>query len=131
MGIRCGVDIVETARIKAAVERLGPRFLNRIFTEAEQAYCASRGENRMSSLAARFAAKEAVSKALGTGIGSGASFLDIEVVQSPGGAPAILLRGDARETFRSIGGVEMAVSLSHERAYAVAQAVMTTCSGKV
>ncbi len=126
MGIRCGVDMVETARVRAAVERLGSRFLDKVYTKGEQADCLNRGERTMSSLAARFAAKEAVSKALGTGIGAGAAFVEIEIVQEPGGAPSIVLHGAARSTFEVLGGDELAVSLSHERAYAIAQVVMTT-----
>lgn len=126
MGIRCGVDIIETARIRSAVENQGSRFLNRIFTPSEQECCSRRGASRMNSLAVRFAAKEAVSKALGTGIGSGASFLDIEIMQEPGGSPFVLLHGAAEKTFRGLDGIDMAISLSHERTFAIAQAVMQT-----
>jgi holo-[acyl-carrier protein] synthase len=126
MGIRCGVDIIETARIRLAVERQGVRFLDRIFTPAEQECCLNRGASRMNSLAVRFAAKEAVSKALGTGIGSGASFLDIEIIQAPGGRPYVVLYGAAEKSFRRLNGIDLAISLSHERTLAVAQAVILT-----
>jgi holo-[acyl-carrier protein] synthase len=126
MGIRCGVDIIDIARIRLAVERQGSRFLDRIFTPAEQECCRNRGASHMNSLAVRFAAKEAVSKAFGTGIGSSASFLDIEILQAPGGRPYVVLYGAAEKTFRKLNGVDLAISLSHERSLAVAQAVLLT-----
>ena len=126
MGIRCGVDIVEIDRIRAAVERQGARFLNRIFTRTEQADCTARGSASMASYAARFAAKEAVAKALGTGIGAGAAFLDIEIVKTPQGAPQAVLHGAAARTFATMGGHDLAVSLSHNLTPCVAQAVFLT-----
>lgn len=128
MGIRCGVDIVEIDRIRAAVQRQGERFLNRVYTRTEQADCAARGSGSMASYAARYAAKEAVAKALGTGIGAGASFLDIEIVKTPQGAPQAVLHGEAARTFASLGGHDLAVSLSHNRTTSVAQAVFLTGS---
>lgn len=128
MGIRCGVDIVETARIQRMVDRLGARFLNRVFTPLEQADCATRGAGGIRSLAVRFAAKEAVSKALGTGIGAGAAFTEIEIYSDADGSPQVRLSGSAAVTFGKCGGTELAISLTHEKAYCVAQAVMLTAT---
>ncbi len=126
MGIRCGVDIVEIERIRKAVHRQGARFLDRVYTRIEQADCDARGAGSMASYAARFAAKEAVAKALGTGIGAGASFLDIEIVKDPQGAPQAVLHGDAARTFAALGGRDLAISLSHNCTTCVAQAVFLT-----
>ena len=112
---RVGVDIVEIARIEQAIKRWGQRFLNRIYTEAELEYCS----NRVSELAVRFAAKEAVMKALGTGR-RGISWQDIEILNNQRNAPLILLHGRARSRARKLGIKELAISLSHSRDYAVA-----------
>lgn len=127
MGIRCGVDIVATARIERMIRRSGDRFLNRVYTASEQADCARRGNAGLYSLAVRFAAKEAVSKAFGTGIGASAAFTEIEIVQDAQGAPQVRLHGSAAQTYERLGGVEIAISLTHEKAYCVAQAVLLTC----
>lgn len=117
-----GVDIVETARIAAAITRHGERFLKRVFLEGEQQYCAKMaGSERF--YAARFAAKEAVSKAFGTGIGAALGWLDIEVRRKPSGEPFIVLHGHGVETARRLGIQEIRVSLSHSDHYAVAQAL--------
>ena len=126
MGIRCGVDIVETARIQRLLDRLGDRFLQRVYTEDEQAECAKRGKSAVRSLAVRFAAKEAVSKALGTGIGPNAAFTEIEIVQDDQGAPWVRLHGAASERYQQLQGLDLAISLTHEKAYCVAQAVLLT-----
>ena len=118
MEITVGVDIVEIDRIASAVERWGERFLNRVYTEAELAYCQGRAER----LAARFAAKEAVMKALGTGL-QGVGWLDVEVVRPRGQAPTIALHGRAVERAQALDFQQLAVSLSHSRAYAVASVV--------
>jgi holo-[acyl-carrier protein] synthase len=110
-----GVDIVEIPRIRRVVERYGPRFLERIYTPGEIAYCRGRAPN----LAARFAAKEAVMKALGTGV-RGVGWKDIEVVRAASGAPGILLHGRAEARAQRLGVLEMSLSLSHSREYAVA-----------
>jgi holo-[acyl-carrier protein] synthase len=115
-----GVDIVELWRIKAVVDRHGQRFLDRIYTPEEQAYC----RGRIPQLAARFAAKEAVMKALGTGI-RGVGWRDIEVTRKRGGAPQVTLhnRGSARAA--RMGMTQIAISISHSREYAVVSVVMS------
>jgi holo-[acyl-carrier protein] synthase len=113
-----GVDIVELDRIAAAVTRWGDRFLQRVYTPAELAYC----EGRTASLAARWAAKEAVSKALACGwleVG----WTDIEIERSSVGQPRVVLRGRARVRAQQLGLTEWAISLSHSHGYAVAMAV--------
>ena len=113
-----GVDIVEVGRVQQVLERWGQRFLDRIFTEGEQAYCAGRAPN----LAARFAAKEATMKALGTGA-RGVGWKDIEVVRQKSGAPSLRLTGRALQRFQSLGLSHLALSLSHSRDNAVAMVV--------
>jgi holo-[acyl-carrier protein] synthase len=128
--IRCGTDLVEIDRISRAVTRLGQPFLDRIWTKAEQADCLL-PDSRLTaaaaaSLAARFAAKEAVSKALGTGFGpSGVRWTDIAVQKLPGGVPRILLHGAALTVFKQLGGQSIAISLTHERTLALAFCVLT------
>jgi holo-[acyl-carrier protein] synthase len=116
--LRTGVDIIEVSRIRQSIERHGERFLERIFTADERTYCG----NRCPSLAARFAAKEAVAKALGTGIGY-VAFREIEIVNDPQGRPEVVLHGSAAELARSLGLVTWAVSLSHTTDHAVASVV--------
>lgn len=121
-----GIDLVEVPRIEVAVQRWGERFLRRVYTPAEIAYCAGRG----SSLAARWAAKEAVSKALGTGWAAqnphAAGWIDwveIEVVRQPSGEPALQLHGKAQARAAALGIVGWRVSLSHTREHAIAMAL--------
>ena len=117
-----GVDIVETARIAGSIERLGQRFLDRVFLASEQEYCA-RINPPERCYAARFAAKEAVAKAFGTGIGEALSLLDIEVCRKGSGEPFIVLRGDGAATAARMGISEIRISLSHSDHYAVASAL--------
>ena len=112
------MDIIEIGRLQQVLERWGQRFLGRIFTEAEQSYC----RMRASSLAARFAAKEATMKALGTGVRD-VSWKDIEVVRAKSGAPSLRLYGRALARYQSLGLGDLALSLSHSREYAVAMVV--------
>ncbi|MFI5266720.1 MAG: holo-ACP synthase [Chloroflexota bacterium] len=113
-----GVDIVEIGRIRQSLERFGERFLNRVYTEAEQAYC----RGRAPQLAGRFAAKEAVSKALGTGIRR-IHWCNIEILPNRAGAPRVTLYGLAKQRFESLGLASMEVSISHSRDNAVAVAI--------
>lgn len=117
-----GIDLVETARIDALLDRHGERFLDRVFTKSERA-AAGDGPTRAERLAARFAAKEAVAKALGTGIAEGVHWTDIEVVMKPGGQPSIRLQaGAAREAERR-GVREWHISLTHTHGHAMASAI--------
>ncbi|RPH55466.1 MAG: holo-ACP synthase [Chloroflexi bacterium] len=120
MILRTGIDILEIERLRDAVQRHGDRFMSRIFTPAERAEC---GEN-YPSLAARFAAKEAVAKALGTGLGD-VSFTDIEILRSESGAPVLTLSGRAQEVAAELKLTEWAISLSHTTEHAVASVVAT------
>ncbi len=113
-----GVDIIETDRLAQSIERFGERFLHRIYTERELAYC----NNRIGSLAARWAAKEAVAKALGCGIGL-VSWHDIEVVSQSNCRPTVQLHGPAARLAAQLGITEFAISLSHTNAHAVAMVV--------
>lgn len=125
MRISCGVDTIRISRIKDAYNRIGERFLDRVYTPEEQSDCTSKGIGCISSLAARFAAKEAVSKALGTGIGrEGIQFCDIEVIVKKGGQPALHLHGKTKEFFLSLGGRQAEISMSHDGDQAVAVCVM-------
>jgi holo-[acyl-carrier protein] synthase len=118
-----GVDIIEIERIKQVFRRHGERFLQRVYTEAEIAYC----RGRVPELAARFAAKEAVSKALGTGIvGRGGIFWrEVEVLPNARGKPLVYLHGRAQDRAEGLGLKEFAISLSHSQEYAVAFVVAT------
>lgn len=114
-----GVDIIEISRVRSVLERYNDRFQRRIFTTGEIAYCRGRAPN----LAARFAAKEATMKALGTGV-RGVGWKDIEVVRQPSGAPGIELYGRAEARAKRLGVTEIALSISHSQEYAVAFVVV-------
>lgn len=113
-----GVDIIEIERIRQSVTRWGRRFLDRIYTMEELNYC----KGRIPNLAGRFAAKEAVMKALGTGI-VGVGWKEIEVVMLKGEAPFLKLHGRALNKAKSLGVRQLAISLSHSKDYAVATVV--------
>ncbi len=113
--IAVGVDLIEISRIKIVVERYGDRFLERVYTEGELAYAAG----RLSALAARWAAKEATAKALGTGIGK-VTFREIEVVCDAQGKPELWLHGNAARLAASLNLKQFALSLSHTADYALA-----------
>ena len=110
-----GVDIIEIPRIKQTIDRYGERFLKRVFTPDEIAYCRGRAPN----LAGRFAAKEATMKALGTGV-RGVSWKDIEVIRAESGAPSVKLHGRAKARAERLQVVEISLSISHSREFAVA-----------
>ena len=123
---RVGTDLVEVARVRDAIERTGEAFANRVYTKAEQLYCDGRGAHRFECYAARFAAKEALSKALGTGIGEHVSFSEIEVVHDDLGKPEIRLHGDTLNYFtRTFPGMTIDVSLSHTESLALATVLVT------
>ncbi len=123
MTVGTGIDIAETQRIEKALERHGERFSQRIFTPAEIAYC-ERFKNRAERYAARFAAKEAAFKALGTGWANGVRWLDIEVSHQPSGKPELLLSGRARALADELGVTHAVISLSHANRYVVAQVIL-------
>ena len=118
-----GVDITEVPRLREAIERHGERFLRRVFTPAEVAYCHGH-KNCYDRFAARFAAKEAAMKALGTGWRGGVSWRHIEVVNLQSGKPYLRLAGAALEIFRSLGGTNLVLSLTHTDDYALAEVVV-------
>ena len=118
-----GMDLVEVHRIARAIERQGSAFVKRIYTEREREYCEGKA-NAAQHFAVRFAAKEAVSKAFGTGIGEKIGFLDIEVVHQQSGAPAIVLLGKARLLADSRGVSEVLLSLSHTEQVAGASVLL-------
>jgi len=118
-----GVDIIEVERIRTAVARFGDRFLNRVLTPAELDYC-RRHRDPTPCLAARFAAKEAVSKAFGTGIGTALGWLDIEVQRRGSGEPHVILHGKGREMYAARAATALQLSLSHTAQYAVAIALL-------
>ncbi len=117
-----GIDIVETVRIADSIQRHGERFLSRIFTAGEREYCAAMRKPEI-FFAARFAAKEAVSKAFGTGISVQLGWLDIEVRRKASGEPFVVLHGAGAATAKRLGIAEIHLSLSHSDHYAVAQAL--------
>lgn len=124
-----GIDVVEVNRIAVAIQRHGDVFLKKIFTPAEREYCESKKNSAM-HYAARFAAKEAVSKALGTGIGGNAGLHDMEVVHDALGAPKMRLSGAAERFAAEQGISEIQISLTHARDYAAANAI-AVCSSDV
>ena len=123
MIIGSGIDLVEIGRIQQSMDRYGNRFLDRVYTRAEQAYC-SRKRNSAESFAARFAAKEAGAKALGTGISYGVSWLEIEVVREPSGRPNLQFHGRAGQIAARLGVARAALSITHTAGLAVASVVL-------
>src|SRR5438034_11068423 len=118
-----GIDIIEVARIRASYERFGERFLKRILHPNEIAYCLSYKEPAP-FLAARFAAKEAISKAFGTGIGAQLGWRDMEVGRKESGEPFVILHGAGRRLMAARGGRAVLISLSHTQAHATAVAIL-------
>ena len=118
-----GIDLVENARIEASIEKFGEHFLRRIFTDAEIAYCAPM-RNATPHYAARFAAKEAVAKAFGCGIGESLGWLDMEVIRAESGAPSVLLHGAGRDLAAQRGATRIFLSLSHTENYSVASVTL-------
>ena len=113
MVLGVGFDIVEVERIARSLDRTGERFERRVFTDAERSDCAGRVD-RVQALAARFAAKEACLKALGTGWAEGLAFRQVEVVRAPNGRPSILLHAAARQRAERLGIRTVHVSLTHQ-----------------
>jgi holo-[acyl-carrier protein] synthase len=123
MIVGTGVDIIEVDRIGAAVKRFGDRFLKRVFTLAEIRYCMGK-PNATERLAARFAAKEAGMKAIGTGLRHGITWQDAEVVRMPGQRPVLQFHGKAAEFAARLGCKRTHLSLSHTREQAIAHVIL-------
>jgi holo-[acyl-carrier protein] synthase len=121
--ISIGVDIIEVGRVRETNERT-PRFAQRVFTDAERAYCESRGAAAAQHYAARFAAKEAALKALQTGWSGGISWPDVEVALKDSGAPVILFHGRARELYEASGARSAHISIAHTTQHAIAEVIL-------
>jgi len=123
MIVGTGIDMAEVPRIARSIACFGERFLKRVFTEAEIRYCDSKA-NRAERYAARFAAKEAAMKALGTGWNHGVRWRDIEVRRQPGGRPTLAFHGKAAEFAARLGTKNIALSLTHTESQAFAQVIL-------
>lgn len=123
MIVGTGIDITEVPRISSSIERFGRRFVERVFTADEIRYCESKA-NKSERYAARFAAKEAAMKAIGTGWKLGVTWQDIEVRRAPGGRPTIEFGGKAAEFFQRLGAVRAHLSLTHTPQFAIAQVIL-------
>jgi holo-[acyl-carrier protein] synthase len=123
MIVGTGIDIAEVPRIAESIERFGDRFIQRVFTEDEIEYCESKA-NRIERYAARFAAKEAAMKALGTGWNHGVRWRDIEVFRQPGRRPTIKFHGKAAEFAARMNTRNVSLSISHTREQAIASVIL-------
>ncbi len=123
MLVGTGIDLIEIERIAASIQRFGSRFLEKVFTPAEIAYCSARKTSEQ-NYAARFAAKEAGAKALGTGISRGVSWLEIEVLRQPGHAPILVFHGRAKEIADQKGVRHVSLSITHTAALAMASVAL-------
>lgn len=123
MIVGTGIDIIEVPRIAKSIERFGDRFLERVFTPDEIRYCKSK-HNRTERFAARFAAKEAAMKAIGTGLRRGVTWQDVQVGREPGGRPTILFTGEAARFMATLGAKHASLSLSHTEEHAIAQVIL-------
>ena len=123
MIVGTGIDIAEVPRIADSIERFGERFLHRVFTDGEIRYCDTKA-NRAERYAARFAAKEAAMKALGTGWNHGVRWRDCEVTRLPGGRPAMTFHGKAKEFAAKLGVRNVALSLTHTAEQAMAFVIL-------
>ncbi|MGJ8671756.1 holo-ACP synthase [Rubritalea sp.] len=117
-----GIDVVEIERIEESIEKFGDKFLNRIFTPAERAYCDAQKRPHV-NYAARFAVKEAVAKSFGTGIGKELSWLDMSIQRASSGEPSVELSGAGKEFAEKHHIAQVKVSLTHAKLYAAANAV--------
>ena len=123
MIVGTGIDIAEVDRIRQTVERFGRRFTERVFTADEIRYCESKA-NKIERYAARFAAKEAALKAIGTGWNRGVTWRDVEVRRSPGQRPTIVFHGRAGEFFAKLGAMRAHLSLTHTKEFAMALVIL-------
>jgi holo-[acyl-carrier protein] synthase len=129
MLVGTGIDLTEIPRIQNSMDRFGSRFLDRIFTPHERAYC-QRKRNAAESFAARFAAKEAAAKALGTGISHGVNWLEIEVTREPSGRPGLKFHGRAAEIAARLGVTNAVLSLTHTGLLAMASVALEGTSAR-
>jgi len=120
-----GIDLIEVARIESSYERFGERFVTRILLPGEINYCLSH-KKPGPFLAARFAAKEAISKAFGTGIGAQLGWQDMEVARKESGEPFVILHGKGKKLFEERGAKNLLISLSHTEVHATAVAILET-----
>lgn len=120
-----GVDIVNVKRVESIIARHGERFLNKVFTAGEIAYCRRRHYPHQ-NFAARIAAKEAGSKAIGTGWRQGVQWKHFEVTRAPSGKPSLVVHGRAKEILEAAGVSNMALSMSHDENYAIAHVILET-----
>src|SRR5436190_15546053 len=123
MIVGTGIDITEVPRIAESIQRFGDRFLHRVFTDGEIQYCESKA-NRIERYAARFAAKEAAMKALGTGWSRGVRWRDIEVFRQTGSRPTIRFHGRAAEVATRLGAHNVSLSLTHTTEHAIASVIL-------
>jgi holo-[acyl-carrier protein] synthase len=123
MIVGSGIDIAEVPRIRDTIARFGTRFVERVFTECEIRYCESKA-NRVERYAARFAAKEAGMKALGTGWNFGVRWRDIEVARKPGSRPTLLFHGKAADFAARLGTKNVSLSLTHTAEQAMAFVIL-------
>ncbi len=123
MIVGTGIDIAEVPRIRQTIARFGDRFVQRIYTPGEIRYCDSKA-NRVERYAARFAAKEAAMKALGTGWSRGVRWRDCEVARQPGARPTIIFHGRAGEVAARLGVKNASLSISHTAEQAIAQVIL-------
>ena len=118
-----GIDLIEVARIASSYEQFGERFVKRVLLSDEVTYCLSH-KNPVPFLAARFAAKEAISKAFGTGIGAQLGWQDMEIRRKESGEPFVVLHGKGAELFKARGAQRLLISLTHTENYAAATAIL-------
>jgi holo-[acyl-carrier protein] synthase len=123
MIVGTGIDIAEVDRIRQTIKRFGRRFTERVFTADEIRYCESKA-NKVERYAARFAAKEAAMKAIGTGWNRGVTWRDVEVRRSPGQRPTMAFHGRAGEFFAKLGATRAHLSLTHTNDFAMAQVIL-------
>jgi holo-[acyl-carrier protein] synthase len=117
-----GIDLVDCPRIEEMINRHGERFINRIFTSAEQAY-ADKNKNRVEKYAGRFAAKEAILKLIGTGWRGKIAWTDIEVINNSSGQPQVTMDGEVKKIAEKLGITEVSISITHTANFAIASAV--------
>lgn len=118
-----GIDVVEIDRIEQSISKFGEKFIERIFTAEERLYCEAQKRPAV-NYAARFAVKEAVAKAFGTGIGKDLSWLDMDIHRAPSGEPSVQFSGAGKQFAEAQGIITVKISLTHAREYAAANAVV-------